>query len=55
MFTFNSIDISEIITETQKMTADVDDNIEQDNSENILRDIENNNWLNVMHDLHGIE
>lgn len=48
------IDISEIVSGTQKLTSDLD-NLDQDNAEAVYRDIENNNWwVYVMHDLHGL-
>ncbi|XP_054716466.1 uncharacterized protein LOC129225941 [Uloborus diversus] len=40
---FTSVDISEIITETQRLTTDLEDNAEKDTSNISFRDAENNN------------
>ncbi|GBN15479.1 hypothetical protein AVEN_8950-1 [Araneus ventricosus] len=39
---FTSVDVSEIIAETQRLTSELDDNVVQDSTHNTVRDIENN-------------
>ncbi|GFV19042.1 uncharacterized protein TNCV_4759271 [Trichonephila clavipes] len=39
---FTSVDVAEIVTETQRLTSELDDNVIQDSINNTIRDIENN-------------
>ncbi|GFY66679.1 uncharacterized protein TNIN_381331 [Trichonephila inaurata madagascariensis] len=39
---FTSVDVAEIVTETQRLTSELDDNVIQDSTNNTIRDIENN-------------
>ncbi|CAL1297132.1 unnamed protein product [Larinioides sclopetarius] len=39
---FTSVDVTEIIAETQRLTSELDDNVVQDSTNNTVRDIENN-------------
>ncbi|XP_035221667.1 AP-1 complex-associated regulatory protein-like [Stegodyphus dumicola] len=39
---FTSVDISDLVAETQRLTVDVEQNIEQDTSTTTFRDIDNN-------------
>ncbi|KFM76605.1 hypothetical protein X975_22270, partial [Stegodyphus mimosarum] len=39
---FTSVDISDLVAETQRLTVDIEQNIEQDTSTTMFRDIDNN-------------